>query len=669
MKRFYSLLTLFSIVFQLNTFAQNPPSYEARKEAFIDSSLANPNNNTFVLQAFRGQTVDQQSLDNIYNRMTTKSTIDFDIVQLVRVLFLTNANNDTSYNSEILNALSQVPFWLTKSDTLRGYWSENHMIQWMSSDWLLHESYGKTSDANLRNRIEHYLDLKIRYGFYEFFSSTYMGYSLGGLINLADFSQDAVIKTKAKQAVERLLKDLLKLTNDEGAYFPAAGRNYYGKYENPYNQNHYSLVYLLTGFGPGTVEVSHSGASLATSSIDLNSVINSWQADIDTIYKIGHSIDSVRIIHQNQAHLDRMMFQWSSGCYFHPNFALESATLLGDSNIWAHVDFEQLSILKGVSPPLAQSLAEQLSSISSSTVICGQDLAIFKNNSVTLSSIQDFWKGKLGYQQFPVCANIKNTAVFPSSGEVVQDWEQKPSSNANDHLPYVEQNSNVALIMYRGKEKFQLFGETIADVSLHWFENDFDETLTQGNWLLGRVDDSYVAVRRHCTDTKLGLYSCDQRDGQTWVIAVGNDSMYGSFNDFQAVVSQSQFEEEWYFDEQSSEWVYHAAIDFEGKDIDYDWRDSVRFTSLDEVEIAEVNISVYPNPANNIVNIDFSNTELENLSLSVYNNLGQEIFSKQFIERNKLKLNTSNWNQGIYFINIVDSKSQLSLTKKLVLTK
>ncbi|MEX0811306.1 MAG: T9SS type A sorting domain-containing protein [Chitinophagales bacterium] len=664
MNKFYHFSLTAVLFFLINTtYGQNPPDYEQRRDTYIDTALANFDPNAITLQAYRGETIDQSTLNNTYGIMHTKSTIDFNIVKLVRVLFLGNGTHD----SDILNALDPIPFWYNYSDTLRGYWSENHMIMWMSSDWLLHESYGKTVDNNLENRLKHYLQLKIDYGFYEFFSSTYMPYCLSGLLNLADFAQDPIIKDLATQAAQRLLTELLMVTNDKGVFYPAAGRNYYGKYENPYNQNHYNLVYLLKGFGPVPSKASHGGGFLASSGIDVSDVISSWRAEMDTIYKIGHSIDSVKIIHQNQSHVDRIMFQWSSGCYFHPDFAQETAQLHADSNTWDHVDFEQLNILSGLDPATIGSLAAQLTSISESSVIAGQSVAIYKNRSVVLTSIQDFWKGKLGYQQFPLAATIENTAVFPVSGALVNSWGDKPSSNANDHLPYVEQKSNVALMMYRGEEKPSLFGNTIGSVSLHWFENDFDEITTNGLWLLGRVNSSYVAVKRHCEDKDMGLYACHQRDGQSWAVIVGNDSMYGSFSNFQAIVDQAAFEENWYFDESTSEWVYYASIEFDNKTISHEWRNPERYTSIKDIEVKDVDFQVYPNPAQNQVNIDLSGMHSQNLRLSVSNMLGQTIYRENNIGTNQSKtLDVTDWSEGVYFISIEDTDQQKRYTKKLI---
>ncbi|GIV33185.1 MAG: hypothetical protein KatS3mg031_0720 [Chitinophagales bacterium] len=267
----------------------NNPDYEQRRTAYIDSALANFSDDAVTLQAYRGLPVDTQALHNLLAAVPVKSTSDFDIVKLIRILFFTNG----TYDAQILPVLASVPFWLTKGDKLRVYWSENHMIMWMSSHWLLHERYGWPMDSSLSSRLRHYLRLKIHYGFYEFFSSTYAPYTLSGLLNLTDFAQDTEVKNLATQAAIRLLKDLLMPVNDKGVFYPVAGRNYYSKYEDPYHQNHHHLVYLLTGLGQPPVGASHSGGFLASSSIPVDSIIASWSPVLDTVYSIGHSLDSI----------------------------------------------------------------------------------------------------------------------------------------------------------------------------------------------------------------------------------------------------------------------------------------------------------------------------------------------------------------------------------------
>ena len=242
MKFLYTFLLV--TIFQ-NLSIANDVIYTQRQQSYNDVALANVNSDVITIQAYKGVPVDAAILNTILVNLTTRSTADFDIVKLIRVLEFSHGE----YDSLILPVLRPLPFWLEKNEDNREYWSENHMIMWMSSDWLMHEKYGKVIDSTLDKRLRHYLRLKIQYGFYEFFSSTYMPFCLAGLLNLADFSQDAEIKDLATQAAQLLLKDLMKLTNDKGVFFPTAGRNYPGKYESAYGQNHNGLVYLLTGFG------------------------------------------------------------------------------------------------------------------------------------------------------------------------------------------------------------------------------------------------------------------------------------------------------------------------------------------------------------------------------------------------------------------------------------
>ena len=419
MKHFATLALVIFSFFQTNA---NNATYEQRRLAFVDSSLAYNTGSLIILQSYKGVPVDSVLLTNKLNLIAAKQTSDFDIIELVRILFLSNG----AYDSKILPVLYGVPYWINNYDTVRNYWSENHMIMWMSSDWLLHEKYNKTIDANLRNRLVHYLELKNQYGFYEFFSSTYSPYSLSGLLNLADFAQDAQIKGLAIKAAQRLLKELLRLTNDKGVFFPVAGRNYPGKYESAYGQNHNNLIYLLTGMGNPPYGSSASGSFLASSTLSVDTVIASWQPELDTLYSFGHTLDSGFVLNSGMSPVDKTVFQFSSGGYFHPAVVSETVQLLVDSNMWNHVDFELLKPLSTIiTPQSAPALSEALSYISKSSVISGQSVNIFKHHSVTLASIPDFWKGKVGFQQYTCMANVGTTAVYTASGEVFQDWQDR----------------------------------------------------------------------------------------------------------------------------------------------------------------------------------------------------------------------------------------------------
>ncbi|MBP7388752.1 MAG: T9SS type A sorting domain-containing protein [Chitinophagales bacterium] len=71
--------------------------------------------------------------------------------------------------------------------------------------------------------------------------------------------------------------------------------------------------------------------------------------------------------------------------------------------------------------------------------------------------------------------------------------------------------------------------------------------------------------------------------------------------------------------------------------------------------------ATFPNPANNNINIQFSDNEEYNMA--IFNPLGQWIFSGVFTANSQLS--TANWLNGIYTISISDNKS--SFTKKIII--
>jgi hypothetical protein len=68
-------------------------------------------------------------------------------------------------------------------------------------------------------------------------------------------------------------------------------------------------------------------------------------------------------------------------------------------------------------------------------------------------------------------------------------------------------------------------------------------------------------------------------------------------------------------------------------------------------------VSIYPNPTNNIANIEFESFgtyELKVLDIS-----GKLIFSEELTAQNH-QINTESWPAGIYQINITNDKGQMS---------
>ncbi|HWB62827.1 MAG TPA: T9SS type A sorting domain-containing protein, partial [Chitinophagales bacterium] len=488
-------------------------------------------------------------------------------------------------------------------------------------------------------------------------SSVYSPYCLTGLLNLVDFAQDAEIKNLATIAAQRLLKDLLKLTTDQGVFFPTAGRNYYGKYQSAWGQNHSNLIYLLTGLGQAPTNASHAGGFLASSTLEIDSVADSWAPVIDTSYYNGMPLDTLLTIDTVLRPIDKVILQWSAGAYFHPEVAYETDLLLTDSSLWNHTDFAPFRSLQSVPASGAVDLANQLSALSKSSVISGDTIVIFKHNSVSLSSVRDFWKGKVGYQEFPCAATVGSTAVLTASGPIDSTWNHRSAENANEDLPYVGQHKNVALLMYRPETVPAFLGYNHKEVALYWNQPDFDEQTTDSNWIIGRQGGNYVAVRRSCTDSISHIIACDIMPGQSWVIVVGDSGMYGNFSNFQSLVHQSQFTENWYLDSVNQQYVYYAKIVFDTTTIDYAWGvDSSTTTAIKQI-VANPELSVYPNPANNTINIQMPELAGQHVNIAIANLLGQQLYNTNKTVVGTETIDVSTLPEGAYVITVRNGQS------------
>jgi len=74
-------------------------------------------------------------------------------------------------------------------------------------------------------------------------------------------------------------------------------------------------------------------------------------------------------------------------------------------------------------------------------------------------------------------------------------------------------------------------------------------------------------------------------------------------------------------------------------------------------------INVFPNPTNDILNIQLS--LFSKGTIVIYNSIGQ-IAKAINIDKNNLSLDISSWNKGIYFIRLFDGKGNNSISKLIV---
>ena len=568
-QQFFYLLLFLSFSFSAQA------SIDERQKQHITTALSTNLNtiNVMPIQAYEGVEIDRAALNAAIDDILDSENPDFHLTKLIRILFFTD-----EYDDEILDVMAQFPMWVTSGEDTYTYWSENHMIMWMSTHWLLSESYNWNSTA-LRARLVQYLNFKVEYGFYEFYSPTYFPYTLSGLLNLADFSQDEEIKSLATQASIALMNSISELVNDEGIFLPAAGRSYGSKYTDTTNQNHDKAIYVLLGLGDAPSSASAISSFVTTTSVDFTEVDNGWNDYVSKSVSIGHSIAEGTSLHNAAGlrRIDRVMFQWSHGCYLHPDCVEDTNWAWNTYNLGSHSAFEDLSAYIPSWDLAASGAANIATSFSRSSNLSSAQVNIYKSNGVTLSSIDDYYGGYFGYQQFPLVAAVGDIAVFIQSGEVV-DWEDRENDYfANTHLPRVDQDGNLAMAMFWPNAEITI-GETVAglstDVALYWPGGQYDERANAGNWEMAARNGSYVAVLRPCTGTKNGIYGCSGESGrQMWAIYVSNELEVGSFENFVDIVENASYRTSYTYNFWLARFEYYARVTINGKELKRTWTD------------------------------------------------------------------------------------------------
>lgn len=90
---------------------------------------------------------------------------------------------------------------------------------------------------------------------------------------------------------------------------------------------------------------------------------------------------------------------------------------------------------------------------------------------------------------------------------------------------------------------------------------------------------------------------------------------------------------------------------------------------LTDVEKENINLTIYPNPSNGIVNIslgeDSYGLSYYDYELRIINMLGKEVYSSGF----KNQINVSNLNNGLYILSIINKKTNKTTQEKLIIQK
>ncbi|MCK4662264.1 MAG: T9SS type A sorting domain-containing protein [Bacteroidales bacterium] len=86
---------------------------------------------------------------------------------------------------------------------------------------------------------------------------------------------------------------------------------------------------------------------------------------------------------------------------------------------------------------------------------------------------------------------------------------------------------------------------------------------------------------------------------------------------------------------------------------------------IDELNFNNQSISIFPNPTNEIINIEIKSQKIKLFNAEIYNIQGKLIFMKQY-KSNSINIDISDLSKGIYLLKLKDENGSIIKTKKIV---
>lgn len=175
-------------------------------------------------------------------------------------------------------------------------------------------------------------------------------------------------------------------------------------------------------------------------------------------------------------------------------------------------------------------------------------------------------------------------------------------------------------------------GSVSIDLSTNWLGNTTNElTLTHDNYAAGKIDAA--VVRYDKTQIASGYGLIGTITFQMQINAVG--SFHTSLSPSSKALSTTMFNST-----TSSNMEVFRPINLVGADLSI-----LNFIGISKYE-NDNSISVFPNPATDVVNVRLNNSEVS--EIKIMNALGQEVYATTGHFTNSVKINTAEFEKGIY---------------------
>jgi len=505
------------------------------------------------------------TLDRIRNR---RDMAEFGIPALIRMLKEYRTLLSTPVVEEIQDALVGFRYWLDEPGEITAcYFSENHQPLYHSAEYLAGSLFpdrvfpsdnrtGAWHEGHGRTFLRRWMKWRRQFGFSEW-CTNYYAEDIIALLGIFSYAEDADMRSEAKELIDTLFIELA-LNTFEGHWIGSHGRTYTEYQIESRFDSIGPICHLYFGCGPTEGHLADCAIMLAAYEYRCPPVAVEIAQDKRPVLinkeRIGLNTDEAKFYKVDPQDFNDIMFFWGNQTFDAREVIDNSKKVITPSNwmnerINAYAEKYKLYDAAGISYDPDPDF----------TALTRANLYTYRTPDYAVSCVQDFRKGKLGYQQQPWGGTLGGNAYVFTNHPGSNDFNDRPNQIAgNGVLPRCVQHENVVISIHRIPADYIRVLETHA----YFPRKEMDEVVEHAGWLFGRRGQAYVALfsllPAHWEKPDPSLYQEVYKDewekyydgnspyfyhanghANVWIAEFGSHAQNGSFLDFRRRFSSS----------------------------------------------------------------------------------------------------------------------------------
>lgn len=400
-------------------------------------------------------------------------------------------------------------------------WSESHQLVFATAEYLAGSVFADrtfVNDGRLGERhteaaalrLDTWLSDRFRFGFSEWFASTFQRVCAGALAMLVDHAPDEIIRTKAAMVLDIVLLDAT-LHSFEGVPVASSGRMDADIAKHPERSPFARIHAAAFGCGSPGFDLDDIGTLfVCRSNYHVPPVLCDLAAS-DEVRRVRSSQgldlrEVTRELARHPAHprtggQDLLRFWWGMEALVAPQTIDATIDFIQDHDLASHRLLGMAAKFFKVPKRARKATLTAMNPILTGLALQRANVQTFATRNYSLSSAQRYHPGTWGDQQHIWQARLPgDISVFGNHpGSITWDVDARPPTPShwvgNGILPDVAQLDNVLLAYcdLRGRKGY-LEGNRRELVHFYFPAAKFDETRFGVRWVAGRVGTSYLAI-------------------------------------------------------------------------------------------------------------------------------------------------------------------------------